>query len=136
FQLDGMYDFKADIAILLNITPDHLDRYAYQMENYVRSKFRITNNLDENCWFIYNADDAVITEYIQHIKTAAQTASFSLQHEVKQGGYLDKQQITINIKDQFTMSIHDLALKGKHNAANSLASGITARILEIRKDVL
>lgn len=136
FQLDGMYDFKADIAILLNITPDHLDRYAYQMENYVRSKFRITNNLDENCWFIYNADDAVISEHIQHIKTAAKTASFSLQHEVKQGGYLDKQQITINIKDQFTMSIHDLALKGKHNAANSLASGITARILEIRKDVL
>jgi len=136
FQLDGMFEFKADIAVLLNITPDHLDRYDYKMENYVRSKFRIANNLDSNSWFIYNADDPIIMAHLGQIGIAAQTAAFSLNKEVEVGGYLNKEQITINIKDQFTMSIHDLALKGKHNAANSLASGITARILEIRKDVL
>lgn len=136
FQLDGMYEFKADVAILLNITPDHLDRYDYQMANYVNSKFRIANNLDKNSWFIYNADDPIITEHLEHLEMAGQKAAFSLSKPVEVGGYLENEQLTINIKDQFTMSIHDLALKGKHNAANSLASGITARILEIRKEVL
>jgi UDP-N-acetylmuramoylalanine--D-glutamate ligase len=136
FQLDDMYDFKPDIAVLLNITPDHLDRYEYKMENYVQSKFRIAKNLDENGWFIYNADDNEIAQVMKTLETKANLAAFSLEHEVPVGGYLNKQQLTINIKDQFTMSIHDLALKGKHNAANSLASGITARILEIRKETV
>jgi UDP-N-acetylmuramoylalanine--D-glutamate ligase len=136
FQLDDMYDFKPDIAVLLNITPDHLDRYEYKMENYVQSKFRIAKNLDENGWFIYNADDKEIAQVMKTLETKANLAAFSLEHEVPVGGYLNKQQLTINIKDQFTMSIHDLALKGKHNAANSLASGITARILEIRKETV
>ena len=136
FQLDDMYDFKPDIAVLLNITPDHLDRYEYKMENYVQSKFRIAKNLDENGWFIYNADDKEIAQVMKTFQTKANLAAFSLENEVPVGGYLNKQQLTINIKDQFTMSIHDLALKGKHNAANSLASGITARILEIRKETV
>lgn len=137
FQLDGMYDFKADIAILLNITPDHLDRYAYKMENYMQSKFRIIQNQTENDWFIFNADDQIIMDEINARDLKVQKAPFSLTNPQVVGGYVDsKQQITINIKDQFTMSIHDLALKGKHNAQNSLASGIASRILEIRKDVV
>lgn len=135
FQLDGMYEFRADIAILCNITPDHLDRYNYEMQNYVDSKFRITQNLTKNDWFIYNADDAIVSKEIEKRSIKANMAPFSLVKEIAQGGYIDsKQQITINIKQQFTMSIHDLALKGKHNAQNSLASGIASRILEIRKE--
>jgi UDP-N-acetylmuramoylalanine--D-glutamate ligase len=135
FQLDDMHEFKADIAVLLNITPDHLDRYDYKMENYVDSKFRIIQNQTESDWFIYNFDDPTIMEQVTSRTIHARQAPFSLKEEQKVGGYLDsKQQITININDQFTMSIHDLALKGKHNAQNSLASGITSRILEIRKE--
>ena len=137
FQLDGMYEFRADIAVLLNITPDHLDRYDYKMENYVASKFRIVQNQTENDWFIYNYDDATVTEYLSKHPVSAKTAPFSLTEPLEIGGFIDsKQQITININDQFTMSIHDLALKGKHNAQNSLASGIASRILEIRKETV
>ena len=135
FQLDGMVDFKADIALLLNITPDHLDRYENKMENYITSKFRITQNQTEADWFIYNCDDPNISEFVSKGNFKAQFAPFSLTEPQKVGGYINnEQQITININDQFTMSIHDLALKGKHNAQNSLASGIASRILEIRKE--
>ena len=134
FQLDGMSDFKADIAILLNITPDHLDRYEHKMENYINSKFRIIKNQTADDWFIYNKDDKNITGWLETSSISAKEAPFSLSDKLEQGGYLNKEQITINIKDQFTMSIHELALKGKHNVQNSLASGITSRILEIRKE--
>lgn len=134
FQLDGMSDFKADIAILLNITPDHLDRYEHKMENYINSKFRIIKNQTADDWFIYNKDDKNITGWLETASIKAKEAPFSLSDKLEQGGYLNKEQITINIKDQFTMSIHELALKGKHNVQNSLASGITSRILEIRKE--
>lgn len=134
FQLDDMYEFKADIAILLNITPDHLDRYEYKMENYINSKFRIIQNQTNDDWFIYNMDDSNISTWIDSHEIKAKKAPFSLVQKVEQGGYLNEEQITINIKDQFTMSIHELALKGRHNVQNSLASGITSRILEIRKE--
>lgn len=134
FQLDGMYSFKADIAILLNITPDHLDRYNYEMQNYVDSKFRIIQNLTENDWFIYNADDPIIETELKKRSICAKQAPFSLTKEITQGGFLKEEQITINIKQQFTMSIHDFSLKGKHNTQNSLAAGIASRILEIRKE--
>ena len=137
FQLDDMHDFKADIAVLMNITPDHLDRYDYKMQNYVNSKFRIIQNQTANDWFIYNYDDPIIQKEIEKRTINAQQAPFSLTSQIKVGGYLNsKQQITININENFTMSIHDLALKGKHNAQNSLASGIASRILEIRKDAV
>lgn len=136
FQLDGMYDFKADIAILLNITPDHLDRYDYDMQKYVDSKFRIVQNQTENEWFIYNQDDPMILKELEKRNIPSHKASFSIKEKVELGGYLDKEQITTNIKEQFTMSIHELALKGKHNAQNSLASSITSRILEIRKETI
>lgn len=134
FQLDDMYEFKADIAMLLNITPDHLDRYDYKMENYTASKFRIIQNQTEADWFIYNADDPIITETMNTITTAAKQAPFSLKKEIALGGYADSKQLTININDQLTMGIHELALKGKHNTQNSLAAGIASRILEIRKE--
>ncbi len=136
FQLDDMFDFRADIAILTNITPDHLDRYEYNMQNYVNSKFRILQNQTENDWFIYNYDDPIIQAELEKRPVKAKKAPFSLTVQQDQGGYINEQQLTINIKEQFTMSIHDLALKGKHNAQNSLASGIAARILEIRKEVV
>jgi len=136
FQLDGMFDFKADIAMLLNITPDHLDRYDYDMQKYVESKFRILQNQTKNDWAIYNYDDPVIRKELEKRNLLSEVAPFSMNDELVQGGYINKeQQIIINInKQQFTMSIHDLALKGKHNAQNSLASGIASRILEIRKE--
>ena len=136
FQLDDMQEFKADIAILTNITPDHLDRYNYVMQNYVDSKFRILQNQTQNDWFIYNYDDSIIRAEVEKRKITAQTAPFSLKEEIKLGGFANEKQLTINIKEQFTMSIHDLALKGKHNTQNSLASGIASRILEIRKEVV
>jgi UDP-N-acetylmuramoylalanine--D-glutamate ligase len=106
------------------------------MQNYVNAKFRILQNQTSADWFIYNADDPIIQLELEKRTITAQKAPFSLVQEMEQGGYATNKQITINIKQQFTMSIHDLALKGKHNTQNSLASGIAARILEIRKDVV
>ena len=136
FQLDGMFDFKADISILLNISPDHLDRYEYKMENYVQSKFRIIQNQSENEYFIYNADDDLIVNEIEKRSLAVNMLPFSLKKVLEKGAYLKENQLIINIKDPLVMSIHDLALKGKHNAQNSLASGIASRLVEIRKDVV
>ena len=135
FQLDGMVDFKADIAMLLNITPDHLDRYDDKMENYIESKFRVFQNLTDNDWAIYNYDDPIIREKIKSYALKSKQVPFSLTEKMPQGGYINsKQQLIININEKLTMSIHELALKGKHNAQNSLAAGIASRILEIRKE--
>ena len=136
FQLDDMFDFKAEIGILTNITPDHLDRYENEMQRYIDAKFRIINNQTQEDWFIYNFDDPIIKSEIAKRKLSMKTAPFSLKEEIKLGGFATKEQLTINIKNQFTMSIHDLALKGKHNTQNSLAAGIAARIVEIRKDIV
>ncbi|MFY7669152.1 MAG: UDP-N-acetylmuramoyl-L-alanine--D-glutamate ligase [Crocinitomicaceae bacterium] len=136
FQLDDMFDFKAEIGILTNITPDHLDRYEYQMQKYVDSKFRILNNQTHEDWFIYNYDDPIIQAGIKARKLSMNLAPFSLKETIEVGGYATEKQLTINIKDQLTMSIHELALKGKHNTQNSLAAGIAARIVEIRKDIV
>lgn len=144
FQLDGMYDFKADIAVLLNITPDHLDRYDYEMQNYVDSKFRIIQNLTKNDWIVYNADDPIITKELSKRDVQAQKAPFSIEKIDGMVGYVYNNQININqpagatanaeLKPELIMSIHDLSLKGKHNTQNSLASGITSKILEIRNE--
>ncbi len=132
FQLDDMFDFKADIAILTNISPDHLDRYDYQMDKYIDAKFRILQNMDETGYFIYNADDEIIIQKLLNTQCPAVKAPFSLNQEIDFGGFIHEKQLIINIKKQLTMSIHDLALKGKHNAQNALAAGIAARLLEIR----
>lgn len=136
FQLDDMEDFKADIAILTNITPDHLDRYEYSMQLYVNAKFRILNNQTAADYFIYNADDTVITAEMEKRSIAAQCIPFSLTKVFETGAYVANKQLIINFNNQFTMSIHELALKGKHNTQNSLASGLTGRILDIRKEVV
>lgn len=137
FQLDDMFTFKADIAILTNITPDHLDRYTYQMQNYVNAKFRILQNQGAADYFIYNADDAIIAAQLEQVQTSAQLVPFSIQTPQLNGGYADQQQLYINInKQQLTMSIHELALKGKHNTQNALAAGIAARLVEIRTDIV
>lgn len=138
FQLDDMYDFKADIAILLNITPDHLDRYNYDMQQYVDAKFRITQNQTTEDYFIYNADDELIVKELEKRVLAMQKVPFSIQQEQPKGAYLNNEtkQLIINIKNQFTMSIHDLALKGKHNVQNSLAAALASRLENIRKETI
>jgi UDP-N-acetylmuramoylalanine--D-glutamate ligase len=138
FQLDDMHEFRADIAMILNISPDHLDRYDYKMQNYVDSKFRIAQNQTANDWLIYNLDDELIVKEINKIKKKGiQLAPFSIKHMLEEpGAYATKEQVIINIKEPFIMSIHDLALKGKHNTQNTLASGLAARILDIRKDTV
>ena len=143
FQLDGMFEFKADIAILLNITPDHLDRYEYKMQNYTNSKFRVIQNLTESDYFIYNADDQIIMDEISKRKIKGKLLPFSIKQTENMVAFInnnnnqnqsDESQININLKPKLIMSIHDLALKGKHNVQNSLASGIAAKILEIRNE--
>ncbi|MDF2431549.1 MAG: UDP-N-acetylmuramoylalanine--D-glutamate ligase, partial [Mucilaginibacter sp.] len=115
FMLDDMYSFKADIAVLLNITPDHLDRYDYKLENYAASKFRITQNQTANDFFIYCADDPETIKGIKERGFAAQQLPFSIEKKIEPGAYLDKDNIVINTyKQQFEMSINDLALQGKH----------------------
>lgn len=137
FQLDGMYEFKADIALLLNITPDHLDRYDYDMQKYVDSKFRIIQNQTENDVFIYNADDELIQKEISKRKIRARMLPFSMEKKVEEGAYKENEELIININNQQTnMSIHELAQQGKHNAYNSMASGIAGRVLEIRKEII
>ncbi len=135
FQLDNLHNFKADIAILLNITPDHLDRYNNEFSNYANSKFRIINNQEAGDYFIYCADDPVIQTGIEQRNLIQNCYPFSIKRELTEGGYLKNDKILINInKKQFIMHIHQLALQGKHNIYNSLASGMATRILDIRKD--
>jgi UDP-N-acetylmuramoylalanine--D-glutamate ligase len=137
FQLDGMFKYKADVAVLLNITPDHLDRYDYQLENYVFSKFRILQNMDANDVFIYCADDAITAEALKARKISARAIPFSLQQQQGEAAFISNETIQFNIHpDPFSMSIFDLALQGKHNQYNSMAAGIAARVFEIRKEVV
>ncbi|MBG6236417.1 UDP-N-acetylmuramoylalanine--D-glutamate ligase [Pedobacter sp. CAN_A7] len=134
FMLDDMFAFKADIAVLLNITPDHLDRYDYKMENYAASKMRIVQNQQASDYFIYCADDEETLNALKLITIEATSYPFSIQQTVEKGAYLKGEEMMININPEnpFTMSITELALQGKHNIYNSMASGIVARILDIR----
>ena len=137
FQLDGVYNFKPDIAILLNITPDHLDRYDYKMQNYVESKFRITRNLSEDDCFIFCSDDAVTVEQLKKIVLRAQQLPFSQKIKENQTAWLETLDMFINYSNSdFSMSINDLSLKGKHNIYNSMAAGIAGHVLNIRKEVI
>ena len=137
FQLDGMFDFRADIAILMNITPDHLDRYDYKFENYADSKFRIVRNMRPEDSFIYCGDDPVIREGIARREIHAQMLPFGFEREYNPGAWADAEQLNIVINNNpFNMSLFDLSMQGKHNAYNSMASGIASRVLEIRKDTI
>ncbi len=137
FQLDGMYEFKADIAILLNITPDHLDRYDYQLHNYANSKFRIAQNLTEDNFFIFCSDDEITIRELERIVITAQKLPFSIVRKQKPGAFVENNMLNINYQDtDFTMSLDDLSLHGKHNIYNSMAAGITGRVLDIRKELI
>jgi UDP-N-acetylmuramoylalanine--D-glutamate ligase len=140
FQLDGMYDFTADIAVLLNITPDHLDRYDYKFENYVASKFRITNNQSNSNYFVYCADDEVITTFMQNNTINSTQVPFSIKKPIDvDGSFLTNNQLTLNYKSNQTpliMTIEQLALQGKHNVYNSMAASLAARIVDIRKEII
>jgi UDP-N-acetylmuramoylalanine--D-glutamate ligase len=138
FQLDDIHTFRPNIAVLLNITPDHLDRYNYQMAGYVHSKFRITENQTAEDYFIYCADDPVLKEEMPKRSTKAQMIPFSIETEISNGAYLQNETLTFNInqKPNFTMSIYELSLQGKHNQHNSLAAGIAANIVNVRNEII
>lgn len=133
FQLDGMFDFKAEIAILTNITPDHLDRYNNKLQNYVDSKMRILQNMTSSNQLIYNADDPVVVAEIDKRKPEADLYPFTIKKEVEKGACLVNDEIRIkNQKENYIMSIRNLALQGKHNTYNSMAAGIAAKLMNIR----
>ncbi|MHB1177549.1 MAG: UDP-N-acetylmuramoyl-L-alanine--D-glutamate ligase [Daejeonella sp.] len=138
FMLDNMYEFRADIAVLLNITPDHLDRYDYKMKNYSDSKFRIIQNQGKEDVFIYCTDDAEVQAGLKKRQIRSQSYPFSIEKVVEKGAWLEDEQIIINVnhtnQDLLSMSITELALQGKHNIYNSMASGIVAKVLELRNE--
>ncbi len=137
FQLDGMFGFKADVAIIMNITPDHLDRYGYEMQKYVDSKFRITRNQTKDDYLIYCSDDEIINKELEKRQLTTKLLPFSLRNTEDQIAYADKEKIIIEYKNQkITMLITDLALKGRHNTYNSMAAAITGQVLRIRKETI
>jgi len=135
FQLDDIKEFRADIAMLLNITEDHLDRYEYKFENYINSKFRIIENQTQDDYFIYCLDDEVIMQKLPLLTIHTNPLPFSMKQEVKKGGYIKGDQMMLRIQEErVSMSIYDFALKGKHNNYNTMAAGIAAATLGIRKE--
>jgi UDP-N-acetylmuramoylalanine--D-glutamate ligase len=135
FQLDDIKDFRADVAVLLNITEDHLDRYEYRFENYINSKFRVIENQTGDDFFIYCEDDPVIMQKLALLTIHTNPLPFSMKHEVKKGGYIKGDQMMLRIQEErVSMSIYDFALKGKHNNYNTMAAGIAAATLGIRKE--
>lgn len=137
FMLDDMFHFKADIAILTNITPDHLDRYDYQMQKYVNSKFRITQNQTASDYFIYCKDDEVIQAALASQQIDSTMIPISIAEDLAYGASISNQHLNIKLKQNtFTMTIQELALQGKHNLYNSMASGVAAKLLDIRNETL
>ncbi len=128
FQLDNCYDFRPDIAIITNITPDHLDRYDYQMENYVKAKFRLTQNLRPEDCFIFDSDDEITIEHLNKIILSAKRLPFTQKTEVKQGAYLKDDKIVVKYgEDECDIFLKELALGGKHNIYNSMAAALAAK---------
>ena len=137
FQLDGMQRFKADIGILMNITPDHLDRYDYKMENYINSKFKILQNQTKNDAFIFCQDDEIITKELKQISIQVQKYPFSIYECLPKGASLKNDDLIIkNENINLNMKQKELSLKGKHNTYNSMAAGIAGSILGIRNEVI
>ena len=138
FQLDNMYDFKANIAVLLNITPDHLDRYDHKMENYVAAKFRILQNQTGEDSFIFWENDPIIAAQLKRLKIEAKMYPFSEEYDPDAAAYIDPQGEMVLKKggDNLVIDKNDLALKGLHNVFNSMAAGLSASILDIKKDVI
>ena len=135
FQLDDIKMFRPDVAVLLNITEDHLDRYDYNFENYIRSKFRIAMNQTSNDYFIYNLDDEVIIKYLEQNNFISNQLPISMKQKVDKGGYIKNDELHVNVNsEQQSMSIYDFALKGKHNQYNTMAASVAGATMDIRKN--
>ena len=137
FQLDGCYDFRPDIAIITNITPDHLDRYDYNMENYVRAKFRITRNLRPQDCFIFDSDDQITIGHLDQILVQAKQLPYTQEKKVSQGAYLDSDKIVLEYEqDETEIYLNELALGGKHNIYNSMAAALAAKASGVSNTVI
>ena len=137
FQLDNVYDFKADIAIITNITPDHLDRYGHDMENYVKAKFRITRNMSSDDCFIFCSDDEITVNHLNQIVVKAQKLPFTQKEEVKQGAFVKDEKMVVRYKEQeCDMFLQELALGGRHNVYNSMAAAIAAKVMDIDNEAI
>lgn len=137
FQLDGIRDYAPHIAVITNLSPDHLDRYDYKYENYINAKFRITMNQTEDDYLIYDADDLEIEKWLKNNKTRAKLIGFSLTKKIENGAYLNHDTMIINVdKEELTMPVSTVALEGKHNLKNALASATVAQILRVRKNTI
>ncbi len=137
FQLDNVYDFKADIAIITNITPDHLDRYGHNMENYVKAKFRITRNMSDDDCFIFCSDDDITIKHLDQIVLKAQKLPFTQKGEVEQGAFVKEDRMIIRYKEQeCDMYLQELALGGRHNVYNSMAAAIAAKVIDIDNEAI
>ncbi len=134
FQLDGIVNYRPDIAIITNISPDHLDRYEYKYENYIDAKFRITKNQTEEDYLIYDADDEAITNWLSNNKIKAKLIPFSLTKEFEEGATIKNNKMEVKINhEEFTMDTEYIALEGKHNMKNAMAASSVAKLMQIRK---
>ena len=137
FQLDGIKKYRPHIAVITNISPDHLDRYDYKYELYIEAKFRITMNQTEDDFLVYDADDEAIAKWLENNKTKAKKVPFSLTKELKNGIYIKDNTITSNLtNEEFTMPINELSLEGKHNVKNAMAATAVAQLMRIRKETI
>ncbi|UUV22065.1 UDP-N-acetylmuramoyl-L-alanine--D-glutamate ligase [Paenimyroides aestuarii] len=137
FQLDGNIDYNPHIAVITNISPDHLDRYDYKYENYIASKFRITMNQTEKDYLIYDADDEAIDNWLKNNKTKAQLVPFSLTKKFEIGAYLEDNNITAMINnEQITVPANEIAIEGKHNLKNAMAATLVAQMMRVRKQTI
>ena len=137
FQLDNMYDFKADIAIITNISPDHLDRYGYMMENYVKAKFRVTRNMSSDDCFIFCSDDDITVNHLNQIVMKAKMLPFTQKGKVDQGAYVDGDRMIVRFKEEeCDMYLKELALGGRHNVYNSMAAALAAKAMDIDNEVI
>lgn len=135
FQLDDIKEFRPDVAVLLNITEDHLDRYDYKFENYIASKFRITMNQTSEDYFIYNEDDEVIMDYLGKHQLITKNLPISMKKEVAKGGQIKDNELQVKTgSEQVSMSVYDFALKGKHNQYNTMAACVAGSTMDIRKN--
>ena len=137
FQLDGMYEFKADVAVLMNITPDHLDRYGYKLQNYIDAKFRITQNQTKNDYLIYWDGDPIIRSELSKKQYGMTLLPFSDERTESMAAYVENDELILDYPNKTKlMTIHELALKGRHNTYNSMAAAIAGKVLNIRKDII
>jgi UDP-N-acetylmuramoylalanine--D-glutamate ligase len=137
FQLDGIINYRPHIAVITNISPDHLDRYDHKYENYIAAKFRITMNQTEDDYLVYDADDEIIAKWLGVNRIKAKKIPFSLTKELKEGIYVKDDTIISNItNERFTMPINELSLEGKHNVKNAMAATSVAQLMRIRKETI